>query len=251
MKNLHFLWQMVQQNYLGENTNSKNPLWDGTVPKGERTSVENLMAIEKSFNLKKQKLTKESIKIFGLTQKLGKTFIVIILNREVQLYVPRNESYPIPLKNWWSTYVDLEIAQGSGFMTIWMSKRTEICQIRGRVSQDLRCWVKLLWEGIRRHHVQIIHGLTRWQEFGKAKHAYGKPMFQNNKSRSVWRTIHLFWYCRRKTEFCVVLQLGTRTVPMKKIWKKKLLPNFLISEVKLAHAVLLATLRVCGTTSFE
>ena len=33
------------------------------------------MAIEKSFNLKKQKMTKESIRIFGLTQKLGKNFI--------------------------------------------------------------------------------------------------------------------------------------------------------------------------------
>ena len=63
------------------------------------------MAIGKSFNLKKQKMTKESIRIFGLTQKLGKTFkrfqeisfIVIILNREVRFHVPRIESYPIPL----------------------------------------------------------------------------------------------------------------------------------------------------------
>ena len=30
---------------------------------------------------------------FELTQKLGKTFIVIMLNREVQLHVPRKESY--------------------------------------------------------------------------------------------------------------------------------------------------------------
>ena len=51
----------------------------------ERISAENLTAIGKSFDLKKQKMTKESTRIFGLTQKLGKTFIVIIFNREVQL----------------------------------------------------------------------------------------------------------------------------------------------------------------------
>ena len=38
----------------------------------ERISTENLMAIGKSFNLKKQKMTKESMRIFWPTQKLGK-----------------------------------------------------------------------------------------------------------------------------------------------------------------------------------
>ena len=60
------------------------------LPSRERISAENLKAIGKSFNLKKQKMTKESIRIFGLMQKLGKDFytiqenslIVIILNRE-------------------------------------------------------------------------------------------------------------------------------------------------------------------------
>ena len=38
--------------------------------------AENLMmAIGKSFNLKKQKMTKESIRFCGLTQKLGENFI--------------------------------------------------------------------------------------------------------------------------------------------------------------------------------
>ena len=31
-ENLYFLWQMVQQNYQEETTNSKNPLWDGNPP---------------------------------------------------------------------------------------------------------------------------------------------------------------------------------------------------------------------------
>ena len=69
------------------------------------------MAIGKSFNLKKQKMTKESIRIFGLTQKLGQTFKVIMLNQEVQLHLPRKESCPIPLSSFdvtRSTYADLE-----------------------------------------------------------------------------------------------------------------------------------------------
>ena len=32
------------------------------------------------------------------------------------------------------------------FMTIRMSTRTELCQIRERVSQDLRYWTKLFWK---------------------------------------------------------------------------------------------------------
>ena len=60
----------------------------------ERISVETLMAIGKSFDLKKQKMTKESIRISGLTQKLGRiSFIVIILNREVPLHAPRKSSF--------------------------------------------------------------------------------------------------------------------------------------------------------------
>ena len=51
-------------NYQEETTNSKNPLWDGNPPSGERISAENLTAMEKSFDLKNQKMT----------QKLGKTF---------------------------------------------------------------------------------------------------------------------------------------------------------------------------------
>ena len=52
-----FLWQMVQQNYQDETTNSKNPLWDGNPPWGERISTENLTATGKSFDLKNKKMT--------------------------------------------------------------------------------------------------------------------------------------------------------------------------------------------------
>ena len=47
----------------------------------ESTVAENFMTMGMSFTLKKQKMTKESIRIFGLRI----SFIVIILNREVQL----------------------------------------------------------------------------------------------------------------------------------------------------------------------
>ena len=54
MEKLYFPWQMVHQTHHEETTNSKNTIWDGNPPWGERTSAENLMATGKSFNLKKQ-----------------------------------------------------------------------------------------------------------------------------------------------------------------------------------------------------
>ena len=54
------------------------------------------MAIGKSFNLKKQKMTKASIKIFGLTQKPGKNFIYRHhIEPRSSTYVPREESFLI------------------------------------------------------------------------------------------------------------------------------------------------------------
>ena len=59
----------------------------------------------------------------------------------VQLYVPRKESCPIPQFFYVisATDADLEIVQENEFMTIGMSTRTAISQIRGRGSRDLRC----------------------------------------------------------------------------------------------------------------
>ena len=51
------------------------------------------MAIGKSFNLKKQKMTKESMRFFWLTQKLGKNFIFRHhIEQRSSNYVPREES---------------------------------------------------------------------------------------------------------------------------------------------------------------
>ena len=82
------------------------------------------------------------------------------------------------------------------------------------------------------------------------KHAYGKPLFQNNNSRSVWSKIHLYWYCRGKTEFCVVLQLGTRIYSDEKICRK-LFTKFSYFKVKAGACCLLATRGICGTKFFE
>ena len=114
------------------------------------------------YSRRNQKFSKESIRIFGLMQKLGKTFksfqVDIIyghyIEPRVQWNVPRQESYRIPLN-----YADLEIAQENEFMTIGMSTRTETCQIRGRVSQDFRHWTKLSLKGCNQ--------FGEWQEFGK------------------------------------------------------------------------------------
>ena len=70
IQKLYFLWQMVQQNYQEETTNSKNPLWDGNPSKREREriSAENLTAIGKSFNVKNQKMT-QKLRKTGLFKK--------------------------------------------------------------------------------------------------------------------------------------------------------------------------------------
>ena len=58
----------------------------------------------------------------------------------VQLHVPKEESFPIPLKYIdvnRSTHTDPDVAQEKRIATIGMSTETEVCQIHGQVSQDL------------------------------------------------------------------------------------------------------------------
>ena len=156
----------------------------------------------------------------------------------VHLYVPRKESYLLPLNFFISSGQLLQIWRlpKNESMTIWMSTRTEICQIRGRVSQDLRYWTKLFWKGCNQSgkwytKIQTTSrpdhiwrdALTRiWKAAQRKKsrlfhakdripeHAHGKPLFQNDKSQSVWSKIHLCWLCRRRTEFCFVLHFCAR-----------------------------------------
>ena len=62
-------------------------------------------------------------------------------------------------------------------MIVGTSWKTEVCQIRGQVSQDLRYQTRHLRNDIcdpgrdrqkfKRHHVQITYGLTLGRELGK------------------------------------------------------------------------------------
>ena len=84
-----------------------------------------------------------------MTRKLGKTsglFQGDFIYRHqivprVQLYVPREESFPFPLKYIdviRSTHTDLDVAEEKNeSMTIGTATETEICQIHGRDSQGV------------------------------------------------------------------------------------------------------------------
>ena len=109
-----------------------------------------------------------------------------MLNREVPLYVPRKESYPIPLSYTGvtrSTFADLEIAQekqmydyvdvdeNRNLSDSWTSftRFTLLNETHPKGFQQSG-GVEEEWEtdeNSQRHHVQIIHGLTHWQELGK------------------------------------------------------------------------------------
>ena len=90
MENLYFLWQMVQQNYQEDTANSKNPLWDGNPPLGERISAKNLTAIGKSFDLKNKKTTQKIGNNFGLFKD---TSLLSPYWTESSTCVPREESF--------------------------------------------------------------------------------------------------------------------------------------------------------------
>ena len=83
---------MVQQNYQEENTNSKNPLWDGNPPWGERISAENLTAREKSVDLKNKKMTEKIGNNLGLFRE---TSLMSSYWTESSTYVPREEPFVI------------------------------------------------------------------------------------------------------------------------------------------------------------
>ena len=220
------------------------------------------MAIGKSFNLKKQKVTQKLGKIFGLFKEIS--CIVIIWNRQVQLYVPRKESYPTPLSNIdviSSTYADLETAQRSEFMTIGISIWTEICQIRERVStiftllseipqkgnnQSERRLTKIqttsrpdcIWLDGRTRNGKVIGKLLFHEKDRIPEHACGKLLFQNDKSQSVWSKekcscIDIAGAWRNSVLY---YNLVHEFVPMKRSDESSS-PNFLFLRWKQSHVV--------------
>ena len=98
-----------------------------------------------------------------------------------------------------ATFADLESAQGKEFVIIGMSIRKEIYQHHGLVfirfmllngtpserknqpGVEGRDWWKF-----RRHHVQVICGMTYWQAFEKANMHTGNRYSEITKSLSVW-----------------------------------------------------------------
>ena len=80
--------------------------------------------MEKSFDLENKKMTRKLRKTSGLFKKT--LFTVIILNREVQLHVPKEESFPIPLKYIAvirSTHTDLDVPQEKRIDDFWECRR--------------------------------------------------------------------------------------------------------------------------------
>ena len=91
----------------------------------------------KSFNLKKQKMTKESTRICGLTQKLGKNFIYRHhIEPWSSTYVPREESFLISSDLHYRTKLLREIYGAEGGMeksqNIWGKNKFNFVDIAGK-----------------------------------------------------------------------------------------------------------------------
>ena len=208
------------------------------------------MATGKSFNLKNQKMTKESIRIFWAHTEARKDFCRHHIEQRSSIVRAKKRIISYSTALYWS----------GELMRIWrLHKKREIYDhwdvVKNRNLSEL-------WTGFTRFMLlneRLLKGFDKpgwrlmkiqttsrpdhvWPDtltrIWESEHAYGKPLINNNKSRSVWSKIQLYWYWRRKTGFCVVLQFGTRINSDEKIWKKKSSsPNFLILRWKLAHAV--------------
>ena len=216
----------------------------------ERISLENRMAMEKCFNLKKQQMTKESKKIFGLTQKLGKTYRHHI---EPRSSIARAEKRIISYSTeyFWFHQVNLcgsgdctkkriydywDVDENRNLSDSWTSftrfallNKTPMKRYNqpGRkltriqtTSRPDHIWPDALTRigkaDLRRNKNDWIEKLLFHAEDRVPEHAYGKPMFQNNQSPSVWSKIHVCWYCRWKNEIWEVFQLGTPIGSMKR-----------------------------------
>ena len=131
MTNSNSHLQLVQQNCQEETTNSAHTLKGGNRPWGAKISVENFKANRECLNRQNQKMTLKP----GKTSGRFKVTSSIVITMRVQLYVPKEETFPIPLK-----YIDVTRSTSSDLDAI----RTEACQIRGKVSQSSLYWKKNL-----------------------------------------------------------------------------------------------------------
>ena len=107
---------MVRPNCQEETTNSENPLQDGNRPQGVKISVETFKAKRESLNRQNQKMTLKAVPTQG-------DFIYRHHNEpRVQLYVPKEETFPIPLKYIDATRsarIDLDVLQEKRIDDYW------------------------------------------------------------------------------------------------------------------------------------
>ena len=139
----------------------------------ERISAKNLTAIGKSFDLKKQKMTRKIGKTSGLFKET--LFTVIILNR------PKEKLFPIPLKYIdviRSTHTDLDVAKEKRIDDYWnvdgdrtlsdsWTSFTRFTLLNETPPKRWRWSREGDWQKSKRHHVQITHCLTPGQELEK------------------------------------------------------------------------------------
>ena len=210
-----------------------------------RISAENFMAIGKSFNLKKQNMTKESIRILGLTQKLGKwteKFNCTCREKNRILF------HWVTLISSGQLMPDLEIAQekpidyswnvdGNRYLTDSWTDFTRFTLLNE--TPQKRVWptrreIDEYWDNITFRSCMAWPLLTRIWE---SEHAFGKLLFQNNKRRSLWSKIHLCLYCRGKDGILCSLAIWYMNSFQWKDQRKALDQLFLLLRWKLAHVV--------------
>ena len=147
-------------------------------------------------------------------------FNVITLNREFNF---RAERRIIPFStevHWWLQVNLVQIwrmHKKNECMTIGMSTRTEICQTRGpgftrftllNETPPKGC----KWSGRRWTNIQMT---SRPDHFWTEAWIRIEKLLCHAKEE-----IQLYWYCRRRTEFCIVLELCARIRSDVKISRK-------------------------------
>ena len=98
--------RMVQQNCREETTKSENPPKGGNNPQGEKISEDNFKANGKSPN-------RQNLKMIPTSGRFNSS-VVMTMNLEHDIYVPREETFPIPLKYidvTRSTHTDVDVMQ--------------------------------------------------------------------------------------------------------------------------------------------
>ena len=177
----------------------ENPLWGGNRPWGAKSSVEKF----------REGLNRQNVQMtLGLVPTSGRFKVTLIYRHHnepgVQLFVPKEETFPIPLK-----YIDVT---RSILTLIWtsckrnvskvigMSIRTEVCQIRGQVSRSLPHWMKNLsrdtcgpgrdWQKFKRLPNQIMYGQKYGSKLVKPlrieKNKNGRTRWQNSTMLEDW-----------------------------------------------------------------